>query len=207
MAAVAGAVLSVPFLVATRRSVRRRRIASSGFHLVTGLLMLATSALLGTLGFSVQGYRALTHEVLAATADVQPVGSRRFQATVTFPDGRRVQHDIAGDQLLVDAQILKWKPWANMLGLHTAYQLARVGGRYVRVEDERRLPHTVFPLSRPARLGLDLFDLRHRYAPLASVVDAEYGSGTFAPADRRARYDILVSTSGLLIRPSDGRER
>jgi len=58
----------------------------------------------------------------------------------------------------VDARILKWHALANLLGLSTAYELDRVGGRFRGIEQERfRSPHAA-----PARQQkpLDLFDLR-----------------------------------------------
>ena len=43
---------------------------------------------------------------------------------------------MAGDQIYVDAHILKWTPAANLIGLHTAYELDRVAGRYDNIEQE-----------------------------------------------------------------------
>ena len=47
---------------------------------------------------------------------------------------------------------------------------------------------------------VDLFDLRRQHPILGWLVDAEYGSGTFIAADDRAMFDVLVSTTGLLVR-------
>ena len=40
---------------------------------------------------------------------------------------------------------------------------------------------------------------------LGSLVDAEYGSATFVPANAPAEYDVLVSTSGLMVRRAGSR--
>jgi hypothetical protein len=45
-----------------------------------------------------------------------------------------------------------------------------------------------------------MFTLRRRYAWLAPVVDAEYGSAAFFPAQDRIVIELLVSNTGLLIR-------
>ena len=55
---------------------------------------------------------------------------RRYDATVTFADGRVQTYALAGDDIYVDAHIVKWTPLANQLGLHTTYRLDRIGGRY-----------------------------------------------------------------------------
>jgi hypothetical protein len=92
----------------------------------------------------VQGYRALTHEEVAATVRTEPLGPQQFRATVLLPDGRTGQFTILGDAFYMDAHILKWKPIVNLLGLHTGYQLDRVGGRYNALQDEQQRPRTVF---------------------------------------------------------------
>jgi hypothetical protein len=107
-------------------------------------------------------------------------------------------HELSGDQLYVDAHILKWKPWANLLGLHTAYDLDRVAGRYVSVDDERDRPRTVAVLGTPR--AIDLFHLRRRHAWLSALVDAEYGSATFVDVQSVAVFEVRVSTTGLLVR-------
>jgi hypothetical protein len=74
----------------------------------------------------------------------------------------------------------------------------RISGRYLNIDDEQSSPRTIFALSPPK--PLDLFELRSRHPLLGWLVDAEYGSGTFIATDDQAMFDVLVSTSGLLIR-------
>jgi hypothetical protein len=50
---------------------------------------------------------------------------------------------------------------------------------------------------------VDLFGLRQRYAFLAPLLDAQYGSATFVPVTRPAEFELRVSTTGLLIREAD----
>jgi hypothetical protein len=162
------------------------------------LLVLAVGLLAGTVALGLQGYRALTREDLAATISVQPAAPQRFAARMRFPDGKVVEFDLAGDEIYVDARILKWKPTANVFGLHTAYELDRISGRYRTLEDERAKPRTLHDLGRTK--AVDLFELRRRFAFLGEVFDAEYGSGTFVPVNRPAVLELRVSTTGLLIR-------
>jgi hypothetical protein len=163
-----------------------------------GLLLLAVGALAATIAIGTHGYTALTREDIAATLLVQPTGPQRFSATVRYPDLREVKVELAGDEVYVDAQILKWKPMANVFGLHTAYELDRIAGRYRSIDDERSAARTVFPLSRDK--PLDLFDLRRRYTFLAPLLDAEYGSASYVVVSRPAEIELRVSTTGLLMR-------
>ena len=56
----------------------------------------------------------------------------------------------------------------------------------------------MYPLSAPR--VVDLFELRQRYAWLAPLLDAEYGSASFVPVTKPAELEVRVSTTGLLIR-------
>jgi len=165
---------------------------------LAGLLLLALGALGGAVAVGVQGYRALVHEEVAAQITVQPAGPQRFKATFRLADGRALAFELAGDEIYVDAHILKWKPIANVLGLHTAYELDRVAGRYHRIEQERAATRTIHPLG--ADRPVDLFSLRRRNLFLSPLLDAEYGSATFVPVTRPARFELRVSGTGLLVR-------
>ena len=180
------------------RAFRRRRWVGTAGRSTLGALFASLSALAATLGASTQGYRALTSEELALTVTTVPTGPHAFQAYLAFPDGRDTTLAVRGDQVLVDARILKWRYWANVLGLHTQYELDRLTGRYANVDDERTLERTVHALG--ADKPVDLYDLLQRYSLLRLLVDAEYGSGTYVDVTEPARFEVRVSTTGLLIR-------
>src|SRR4051812_46396261 len=189
-----GAILVIAGLVALFRWRPMRFLLRTLF----GLLLVALGALCAAIALGIQGYQALTREEVAARITVQPMSAQKFNATVRYPDGRAQSFDVAGDELYVDAHILKWKPIANLVGLHTAYELDRVGGRYQAIEQERSAPRTIYLLrdERP----VELFALRQRYAFLAPLYDAEYGSATFIRVKEPADLEVLVSTTGLLVR-------
>jgi hypothetical protein len=197
--AAALAVLGALLLAAGLVALFGARFFSFVLRALLGLVLVFVGATLGLISLGMQGYRALTREELAARLVVEPKGQQRFMAKVIFPDGREAAFNLAGDEIYVDAHILKWKPVANLFGLHTAYELGRVAGRYRNIGQERTAARTVYSLGRDR--DLDLFDLRQRYAFLAPLLDAEYGSASFVPVTQRADLELRVSTTGLLIRP------
>lgn len=192
------AMLSLVLFLAMAAALRNRRYMSSLLRGLTALALLGLAGLVGTLGLAVQGYRALTHEEVAATVRVEPTGPKQFKAWLRFADGRQISYDLVGDELYVDAHILKWKPLVNILGLHTAYELDRIAGRYTDIAEERSAMRTVHTLAQDK--PLNLFDLRRRYALIGPLVDADYGSATFIMANEPIELEVRVSTSGLLVR-------
>ncbi len=198
--AVVFTALALVLLVTARSAWRDRRRLGSLVGLLAATLCLALAAVCGSITLGIRGYRALTREVVAATIKTEPLGPQRFRATVTLPDSSLHMFELAGDAVYVDAHVLKWRPVANLMGLHTAYELDRISGRYQVLADEQTRERTVFSLA--AKKPFDAFDLARTYWVLRPFVDAEYGSATFigATAPPGTVYEVRVSTTGLLVR-------
>jgi len=169
-------------------------------RMLLGLLLIALGLLEGTITLGIQGYRTLTQEELAARISIKPYAPQRFTAKIAFPDGHVASYSLSGDEIYVDARVLKWHPLVNMLGLTTAYELDRIGGRYRDVDQEKSAERTLYSLGKEK--PVDLFALRKRFPFLEHFVDATYGSAAFVPAAETAELDLRVSTTGLLIRPA-----
>ena len=103
---------------------------------------------------------------------------------------------LAGDEWQLDARVLKWKGWANLLGLDAQYRLERVSGRYRDIEQERKDERTVYALSENP--GVDLWTLSIEYPRWLPFVDAVYGSATYLPMADGARYEVSITQSGWL---------
>jgi hypothetical protein len=203
--AITLALLGLVCLVAGLAALVRRRPVAFTLRIIVGVALVAIAALLGMVSVGTLGYQALTKETVAAWVKVERAGPERFTARFRFPDGRIATYMLSGNELYVDAHILKWKPIANLLGLHTQYELDRVAGRYRRLEDETSRERTVFPLGRAK--PVDMFALRSEYALLAPLLDAEYGSASFVPVERSTEWELKVSTSGLFFRQAPASPR
>jgi len=195
-------LLSLIFFIFTFVAIRKRKIIGSTISLLTALLCLALAALSGTITVATKGYLALTHEETAAIVRTEPLGGKVFLAHFEFPDGKKASYRLAGDAIYIDAHVLKWKPMANILGLHTSYELDRVAGRYMDIEEEIKAPRTVFLLSE--KKPVNMFNLRVKFSFLEPFLDAEYGSAVFVELKNPAKFEIKVSTTGLLIREIKG---
>jgi len=194
------ALIALFFLILTVSSGKKRKLMATGKHFVMTLLMISLSALFGSISISIHGYQALTREELAATVRITPSAEQKFSALFIMPDGSERAFALAGDQLYIDAHILKWKTIANIFGLHTSYELDRVAGRYADLNDERSKVHTHYSLSQNKLFNM--FDLRQKFALLSPLLDAEYGSASYINSNSSEEFKIMVSTTGLLIRKS-----
>jgi len=196
--AIACTVAAVLLFIAGVAAIKKKRLFGAAVSMTLVLLLFALSGLFVLLALATQGYQALTREETIAVITLNPIEPQTFIARFAFADGRSDIFTIEGDELYVDAHILKWKPIANILGIHTAYELDRISGRYRTVSDERTKPRTIYSIAQDK--PVDMFNLRRKYSIFKALLDAEYGSATFIMADRPEAMELRVSTTGLLIR-------
>jgi hypothetical protein len=121
---------------------------------------------------------------------------------VRIPSGDIQVFTLNGDEWQLDARVLKWRGWANVLGLDAQYRLERLSGRYRDIEQERNAPRSVYALS--DNPGIDLWTWTIDHPTWLPFVDAVYGSATYLPMADGARYRVNMSQSGLLARPMNG---
>jgi hypothetical protein len=178
-------------------SFRKKHFLGGFSRILFTVLLLSLALFAAGISIGIRGYQALTQEQLAATVSIEKTAPQRFLAHFIFPSGQQESFELAGDEILVDAHILKWHPWANILGLQTVYQLDRVAGRYTSIEDEQTEQRSVYSLARDNPINLFGISRRVNTRPF---LDAQYGSSTFLPVEHNAQYEIRVSTTGLLIR-------
>ncbi len=197
--AALAAVIGIALAFSAFRALAGARVFGFAVQAILSVLLILGGAGLAVIALGTQGMQALTQEQSAARIQVVPTGVQRYDATVTFADGRVETYDLAGDDIYIDAHVVKWTPLANMLGLQTSYRLDRISGRYRTIEQESMARRTIYAIGTPVLI--DLVALGKRL-PLANLFDAEYGSATYVPVAGPAELDLMVSTSGLLLRPA-----
>jgi hypothetical protein len=193
------ALLGLLFFVASIRRLRRRRVMGGMAHGAAGIIFILAAVCAVLIGMNLRTYQRLSYEQPAGELQLSRIADRQFDAVLSYPDGERANFPLRGDEWQVDARVLKWHAFANLVGFDTAYRLERISGRYLRIEDERTEPRTVYDLHNRGRV--DPWELIHRYRSWVPWMDALYGSATFLPMADGALYEIKVSQSGLVARP------
>jgi hypothetical protein len=193
------ALVGILFLFAAVRRMARRRVLGGVLHGAAALVLILLSACAALVAANLRTYQRLSFEQPAGELQLMRTGEREFSAVLTYPGGERANFALRGDEWQVDARVLKWHAFANLVGFDTAYRLERISGRYTRIEDERAQARSVYSLNPPQRI--DPWDLVHRYHSWMPWMDAVYGSATFLPMADGALYEIKVSQSGLIARP------
>lgn len=187
----------------------RGRPFKGGRGIFGGGLVLAIGAALSLLGLNVQTYHRLgeaKREV--ATIEFRAVQgqARTYDVTLTEPPapdgtpGQVHQFQAIGDDWVLRARVLRWKPWATVLGLDSQYRLDRFESSYRDIQTARTVPPSVEPL-RPARSsGIDLLPVARTVAEYVPLVDIpEYGQAVFWPMADGARYRVDITAQGQML--------
>jgi hypothetical protein len=182
------------------RNLFRARFWTAGSSLVGGAVFLGAGVALLSIAANLHTYARLTYEAPVAELLFEARGPQRYQATLArLPAGERQIFMINGDEWQLDARVLKWMGWANVLGLDAQFRLERIGGRYRDIEQERNGARSVYALSENP--GWDLWTWTNDHPGRLPFVDAVYGSATYLPMADGARYRVTISQTGLLARP------
>jgi hypothetical protein len=182
-----------------RRLFQGRFFSAMGAWLF-GLAFVAVALLLFGVATNLHTYARLTHEQPVAELSFERTGEQRWRATlVRLPSNEIWKLDLAGDEWQLDARVLKWRGWANLLGFDARYRLERISGRYRDIAQERNAPRTVHELGESA--GIDVWTLSQTHPRWLPFVDAIYGSAAYLPMAEGARYEVTLGQSGLIARP------
>ncbi|MES1924595.1 hypothetical protein [Salinisphaera sp. T31B1] len=192
--------IGLVLLVRAAGRLRRRRVLAAGRSGIGAGLCLALAGLAVAIGINVHSYARLTHEQPLAHLHLTQTGIQQYRGMLVTADERLRIVDLTGDEWQLDARVLKWHGWANLLGLDALYRLDRIGGRYRDIGQANREPTRAIALHGP-EAGLDILALARRLPRWATFVDAEYGSATYLPMADGAEYEIALGQAGLIARP------
>jgi hypothetical protein len=167
------------------------------FSLLIAVLFATLSMVLLTA--TIYTYDRLTAETLIAELKFDATGERQYLARLRTGDRcAERSFPVFGDQWRVDAEFLKWKYWALLLGLDSQYRLDRLEGRYRTAAEQNSQPNVAHDLSE--RTAVDLVALAEGLGSWNFLLDATYGSSTYQDIDVDNIYYVYRTTTGIITR-------
>jgi hypothetical protein len=160
------------------------------------MVIILSVALVASVGMNVLTYVRLTAEKPIAKMYFEQVGADAFTAHIGGAAGDvSGTYEIFGDQWRIDAEFIKLKPWANIMGMDARYKLVRFEGRYRDIADENTKPRLAYDLGHG-----DVLDLVNYLAEWNFLIDAEYGSSTYTDIAEGVLYTVYRTQSGIIVR-------
>ena len=105
---------------------------------------------------------------------------------------------VYGDRWILEADVLEFNPWLNVLGIHSGYRLTRLEGFYDDSNLERTAQHTVVDLNGGNNGS---FKTLQEQAWTSPFIKGAYGSATFLYPDGKT-YNVFMSQDGLKAEPA-----
>ena len=191
-------LVSVFFFFRILTMLKKKKIWAScrnSSYLLFVLFLLISASLVGT---NVLTYHRLTHESPIATLYVEQLNKQTYRVELLqLENCHKTSYVLRGDEWQMDARIIKWHGWANLLGLDASFQLDRISGRYQNIEQQGMNLPTVFALEE--RKKFDLWGLKkeHQWLPW---LDAKYGQSVFLAMKDNQSYWLYMTQNGLIAR-------
>ncbi|HRK64458.1 MAG TPA: hypothetical protein PLN53_08685 [Terricaulis sp.] len=200
------AVIGLAFALSGLGWMFRGRPFKGGRGVLGGAAFLGVGAVIGLIGLNVQTYHRLGEaQRQVATIQFQETGTRTYNVTLTeFNDdgstGAVRNFTAVGDDWMLRARVLRWKPWATVLGLDAQYRLDRFDSSYRDIAEARATPPSVEDLRPQRRTGLDFLPVAQTVGKWVPVVDTpEHGQAVYWPMADGAIYRVNITSQGQLL--------
>ena len=162
-------------------------------------LLVLAGLFAGLVAWNLHTFNRLTDETLIARLRFVPLAPQQYEVELRTGDFCKTQtFRLFGDEWRVDARFLKWKAWANLLGMDSMYRLERLSGRYRNIDDENRQKHFAYAIGDAPVVELARYAERDwgGWAP----VDTSFGSSVYEIINPAYEYNVYRSQSGLFVR-------
>ncbi|HMA68849.1 MAG TPA: hypothetical protein VKN74_03180 [Candidatus Mcinerneyibacterium sp.] len=184
-----------------KKFYKKRISINLSLNILFALLFLFVSLTFVFLFFSLRTYDSLTKEKIVGRLICRKVKGENHKIEIDFmPVSSNLKtinsKVINGDLWAVDAYILKWHPFVNIFGIHTAYKLSTIYGKYEKPEDEINKKHKLLILGNNKN---KFWKYLMKYEKKIPLVEGIYGSSVFQYPSNENIFLIKISRTGLTI--------
>ena len=102
---------------------------------------------------------------------------------------------LTGQQFLIEGHIVKWKDFFAFLGMKPLYQVTRLSGRYITIEDEKKNERTIYEINKTTKF----WNFMMRYGKKIPGIDAVYGTASFTYPEVDDTLELLITHTGFMI--------
>lgn len=191
--------LSVLFVVMGIRRFFRGKLISASIQSLSGVSLFLAGLLSLSIAVNLYSYDRLTYEQNIAQLIFTQIDKQQFRAKISYANQNKVDEFlIRGDEWQMDARVIKWHSWAQLLGLNSQYRLERISGRYSDIEEEQLKPRTVYSLN--SGNEIDYWKLINNYKKWLPWIDTHYGSAAYLPMIDKTTYSLSLTQTGLIAR-------
>jgi len=198
-------LVGVLMLVGGIMAVFKAKLGSGLLRVLFGGLTLAGAMIVGLIGLNLQTYAALSKERLAGQVVLKKTGDHVFTASLDLADdgklrGKPVDYQITGERVHISGPVVKFKPWANVIGVDSLFKVSEIYGTYV----DPNCTNTYTPrreTTEECNSG-DFFGCLGTSWKLLNLADLSHTSDSGQLMADGAVYDIYASQDAFELKPN-----
>ena len=152
--------------------------------------------------FYLASYRFFSERRLVAVVECKQAdkSSNKTLDIEFFPDSDEAHERtflFNSDEWVLESRIVQWKSFLGIAGARSYFQLERLSGRYLDIEQEKTMPRVVYGLDTHKK---GLWEFIYKYQKLMPFVEAAYGNSAFVRFENGKIFHVYVTNSGLMIK-------
>lgn len=199
-------LVGVLILVGGVAKLFKAHIGGGVMRVLFGGLTLAGAMIAGLIGLNLQTYAQLSKERLAGQVVLKQNGEYDFTATIDLADdkgqlrGQPKAYQVTGQRIHIEGPLVKFKPWANVLGMDSLFKVNEVYGTYVNPNcTNKYAPRR--ESTEECDAG-DFFGCLGQSWKMLNLADFSHTSASGQLMGDGAVYDIYASQDAFELKPS-----
>jgi hypothetical protein len=197
---VTGLIAFLLFILFIKRlKNRRKRILACLIHFLFVVIFVLISFIFLLLYVSLKGYKNFTYNKPIFSIECPVKEEDSFMLKFIPLDGKEEEaklYHLKGQQFVVEGHIIKWENFFVSVGMKPLYQVTRLTGRYISIEDEKTKERSVYELGKETKFWRFLM----KYGEKIPGIDAVYGTSSFKDAEENEKFMVYITYNAFVIK-------
>ena len=187
------------FLLIKRLRNRRKKILVCIIHFLIVVIFALTSTIFMLLYAGLKGYEHFTYNKPIFTVECSLKTDDSFVLEFNQLDGEETPaqfYRIKGQQFVIEGHIVKWENFFVTVGMKPLYQVTRLTGRYISINDEKEKERSVYEVAEETRVWRWLM----QYGEKIPGIDAVQGVSSFKDAVENKELTVYITHNAFVIK-------
>jgi len=187
------------FLLIKRLRNRRKKILVCLIHFLIVVIFALISSIFMLLYVSLKGYENFTYNKPILSVECALKQEDSFVLNFIPLDGEDRPasfYRIKGQQFVIEGHIIKWENFFVMVGMKPLYQITRLTGRYISIDDEKEKERSVYEVAEETKVWRWLM----QYGEKIPGIDAVQGISSFKDAVEHKKFIVYITHNAFVIK-------
>ena len=206
---IAGAVsciitLLLFILLIKRLRNRRKKILVCIIHFLFVVIFALICAIFALLYATLRGYENFTYNKPIFSVECPIKEDDSFVLKFIPLDGEESEarfYRIKGQQFVIEGHIIRWENFFVTVGMKPLYQVTRLTGRYISINDEKEKERSVYEIAEETRMWRWLM----QYGEKIPGIDAVNGVSSFKDATENKKFIVHIVHNAFVIKEQNNK--